>query len=161
MKKQNFLNKLKMERKLILIDPSEEICESYLEKADNCFKSAKILLENNLFENSISSSYYAMYDTLTALLFRTGIKCENHTGSIQLLKELFNREDLYKIMVFAKEERIDKQYYVNSKSNVVLTKDSTKDMINKAETLMLQLKLIINILNNEEINNARKKLEEL
>lgn len=153
--KQNFLIKLKKEGKLNLVESSEEICKSYLEKADKCLKSAKILLENELFENSISMSYYSMYNTLIALFFRVGIKCENHSASIHLLKELFNKDDLYKLMLFAKEERIDKQYYVNSETNVSLTKDSTKDMINKAETLTLQLKLLIKTLNNEEIDKIK------
>jgi len=55
MKKQNFLNKVKKEGKIELVEPSEEICKSYLRKADNCLKSAKILLQNMLYENSISN----------------------------------------------------------------------------------------------------------
>jgi len=90
MKRQSFLNKLKEEGKLELVEPSDEICNSYLEKADNCLKSSKILLQNNLYENSISMSYYAMYNSLTALLFKAGIKCENHSASIFFIKKLFN-----------------------------------------------------------------------
>jgi uncharacterized protein (UPF0332 family) len=112
MKKLSFLNKLKKEGKLTLVEPSEEICSSYLEKADNCLKSAKLLLQNDLYENSISMSYYTMYNSLVSLLFKIGIKCENHTGSILVFKKLFGRIDLFKIISFAKEERIDKQYYV-------------------------------------------------
>ncbi len=89
MKKSNFLSKLKREGKLELIKPSEEICSAYLEKADNCLKSARILLKNELYENSVSMSYYVMYNSLTALLYKTGIKCENHAGSIILFKKLF------------------------------------------------------------------------
>ena len=69
-----FLNKLKKEGKLELVDPSEDICNSYLEKSANCLKSAKLLLQNNLYENSISMSYYAMYNLLLVLLFRTGVR---------------------------------------------------------------------------------------
>ncbi|MBI3190606.1 HEPN domain-containing protein [archaeon] len=107
MKKLSFLSKLKKEGKLELVDPSEEICKSYIEKADNCLKSAKLLLEYSLYENSVSMSYYAMYNSLTALLFKVGIKCENHAGSIILFKKLFGRMDLFKVISFAKEERID------------------------------------------------------
>ena len=100
------MNKLKEESKLELVEPSEEICTSYLEKAENCLKSAKLLLQNSLYENSISMSYYVMYNSLTALLFKTGVKCENHAASILLLKKLFDRADLFKAISFAKEERI-------------------------------------------------------
>jgi len=87
--KNKFLNKLKKEETLELVGPSGDICDSYSEKSANCLKSAKLLLQNNLYENSISMSYYAMYNLLLAFLFRVGIKCENHGGSILLLKLLF------------------------------------------------------------------------
>ena len=89
MKKANFLSELREKGKLELVEPSEEIKESYLRKADNCLKSAKILLENDLYENSIGEAYYAMYDCLLALLHKTGIKSENHSASVILLKRLF------------------------------------------------------------------------
>ena len=55
-----FLNKLKKEKKLDLVEPSENICDSYSQKSSDCLKSAKLLLQNNLYENSIGMSYYAM-----------------------------------------------------------------------------------------------------
>jgi len=161
MKIQNFLNKLKEENKLELVESSVEICNSYLEKANDCLKSAKLLLQNKLYENSISMSYYTMYDSLTALLFKTGIKCENHSGSILLLKKIFDRTDLFKIISFAKKERIDKQYYITSKDNLKLTKESTEDMFKKAEEFSIQIKLLINNLNINNIENIRKKFRSL
>jgi len=161
MKKPNFLNKLIGEKKMELVDPSNEISLSYLEKAENCLKSAKILLENNLYENSITNSYYVMYNSLLALLFRTGIKSENHAGSILLFRKLFEREDLFKIISSAKEERIDKQYYVTSKENIVLTKESARDMLSKAESFLTKMKLLIEELNNEGIEKARERFNEI
>ena len=157
MKKPSFLSKLKSEGKLKLIEPSEDVCASYLEKADNSFKAAKLLLENNLLENSISMSYYAMYNSLTALLFKTGIKCENHAGSILLLKELFGKNDLFELVSFAKKERIDKQYYVSSKQNIALTEESSKDMLIKSEEFLVQMKLAITNISNSDIEMAREK----
>ena len=58
--KNKFLDKLKKEGKLELVESSENICDSYSQKSANCQKSAKLLLQNNLFENSIGMSYYAM-----------------------------------------------------------------------------------------------------
>jgi len=161
MKKQNFLAKLKKEGKLELVNPSDEICLSYLEKAENCLRSARLLLSNRLYENSVSMSYYAMYNSLTALLFKTGIKCENHSGSIILLNRLFGEAFLFKIISFAKEERIDKQYYVSSKEDFRLTEESAEDMLEKAESFLVDMKLVISRINNEDIESARKKFDEL
>src|SRR3989338_7781829 len=161
MKKPSFLGKMKKERKLELVEPSEEICKSYLQKSDNCLKSAKLLLQHRLYENSVSMSYYAMYNSLTALLFKIGMKCENHSGSIILFKKLFGRVDLFKIISFAKEERIDKQYYVTSEKNFILTKESADDMVTKAEDFMVKMKLLLSELKNEQIDNLREKFEDM
>lgn len=129
MKEQSFLNRLKREGKLALVEPSPEICASYLKKAEDCLKSASLLLNNDLFENSISMSYYAMYNSLTALLFRVGIKCENHSGAIILLK-LFGDLTLYKSISSAKKERIDKQYYID----FTATKEPAQQLLKKLRT---------------------------
>lgn len=156
MKKNNFLNKLKIEGKLELVEPNEEVCESYLEKSDNCLASAKLLLNNELYENSVSMSYYAMYNSLIALLFRTGIKCENHAASILLLKLLFDKKELFKLISDAKEERIDKQYYVTTEKDE-LTKESTQELLLNAESFVVRMKLIIKNLNNEYTEEIREK----
>ena len=159
MKKPSFLRKLKKEGKLELVEPTEEICRSYTEKADNCLKSAKLLLQHNLYENSVSMSYYTMYNLLTALLFKCGMKCENHAASIILFKRLFGRADLFKTISFAKEERIDKQYYVTSEKDFVLTKEATEDMLKMAEDFLVKMKLLTAELKNEQIVNLREKFK--
>ncbi len=125
MKKNNFLKRLRLERKLELIETSDEICESYLEKSNNCKKSAEILLKNNLYENSVSMSYYSMYNSLIALFFKVGIKCENHSGSILLFKLLFRDNELFDLISKAKKERINLQYYVVVERNE-MTKEIAK-----------------------------------
>jgi len=153
-----FLNKLKKEEKIGLVEPSEDICNSYSEKSANCLKSAKLLLKNDLYENSIIMSYYAMYNLLLTLLFRIGIKCENHGGSILLLKILFSENELYKLISDAKKERIDKQYYVTTEKDEI-TKEIADELLNNAEDFVLRLKLVIKNLNNDSIDELMKKFE--
>ena len=161
MKELDFLNSLKEKNKLELVESSEEICNSYLEKAENCMRSAKLLSENDLYENSVSTAYYTMYNSIIALLFRIGIKSENHSGSIILFKKLFDEPNLVGLISFAKKERIDKQYYVNSKKNIDLTIESTKDMVEKAENFLISIKIVIKNLNNGNINKIRGIFESL
>lgn len=153
-----FLNKLKKERKLEIVEPSDDICNSYSEKSANCLKSTKLLLQNNLYENSIGQSYYAMYNQLLALLFCVGIKCENHGGSILLLKLLLGENDLYKLISDAKKERIDKQYYVTTEKDEI-SKEIAEELLNNAEEFVLKMKLVIKNLNNDKIEEVRRKLE--
>lgn len=159
MKKTNFLTKLREEEKLSLTEPSEEVCTSYMLKSDNSLKAARILLENGLYDDSTSSSYYTMYNVLTALLFKTGIKCENHAGSILLLRVLFNEPKLFDIISKAKEERIDKQYYVVSE-DITFTEESARKILMKAEEFTVKTKLLIRNMKNEEIIVLRRKLQE-
>jgi uncharacterized protein (UPF0332 family) len=161
MKKPGFLISLKNEGKLVLVEPSEEICTSYLEKAESSRKSAEVLLPHKLYENSVSSSYYAMYNALTALLYKTGIKCENHSASIILLRNIFGREELYKSISKAKEERIDKQYYVSTKKTEAETKGSAEKMLKDAEKFITEIKLIIRKMNTSDIEDIRKRFESI
>ncbi len=153
MKKINFLAKLFNERKLQLVDPSEEIKQSYLKKSESNLISAKILLENNKLEESVSLVYYSMYHMLTALLFKLGIKCENHSASIILLKELFSidNSDIF----FAKKERVDKQYY----TDFYITKEEVLEAVKIAEDFNKRLFDFISKLDNQKIKEYREKLK--
>ena len=135
-----------------------DICDSYSEKSANCLKSAKILLKNDLYETSIGLSYYAMCNLLLALLFRVGIKCENHVGSIFLLKLLFEEEKLYKLISDAKKERIDKQYYVTTEKDEV-TKEIADELLNNAEDFILKVKFVMKNLNNDYVEDIREKVD--
>jgi uncharacterized protein (UPF0332 family) len=151
-----FLIKLRSEGKLDLVEPSEEVSESYLQKSESHFESAKILLESEKLEESVSMAYYSMYHALTALLFKCGIKCENHVASILLLKVLFN-DGLAKEISFAKKERIDKQYY----TDFDLTKKDCEDMVRKAESFIIEIKKLAKGLNGEKINLLKEKLKSI
>jgi len=153
MKERNFLTKIFKEKKLQLVEPSEEIKDSYLEKSESNLISAKILLENNRLEESVSLCYYSMYHLLTALLFKTGIKCENHSASIILLKELFSLDN--KDISFAKKERVDKQYYTDFK----ITKQEVIEVVKIAEDFNKELLDFISKLSNNEIQKYRLDLD--
>ena len=152
MKELNFLKKLKRKGVIELVESSEEMKSSYLIKADNCLKSAKILFQSQLYENSTSEAYYCMYNSLLSLLFKIGIKSENHSASIILFDKLSENKGLVKIISWAKEERIDKQYYVETQQIVKVTKESCNEMILKAEDFLVKMKLLISELNNEKIS---------
>lgn len=156
MRKIRFLLEIKEKGKLEMVKPSEEISQSYLEKSASHMDSAKILLSAGKIEESVSMAYYGMYHCLLALLFRCGIKSENHSASIILLKELFSHEKLAGEISFAKKERIDKQYYVDFE----LSRQDAEDLIKKAESFITGCKVIIKQLNNEQIEKFHKELEE-
>ena len=154
MKKINFLIRLKEEGKLSIIEPSDEIKESYVKKSAGSLRSAKILLENEQIEDAVPMAYYSMYNMLTALLYKAGIKCENHSASIIILKELFgigNSE-----ILSAKTERVDKQYYVDFE----ITKGEVGNLIKSAEQFNSMLYDFIDKLTTKQALDYKKEFED-
>src|SRR3989344_8366932 len=115
MKKINFLIRLNKEGKLKEVESSNEIKEAYLQRSSESLSSAKTLLKIGNLKDAVALAYYTMYHCLLAVLFKIGIKCENHAASIILLKEVFEIDNIN--ITKAKSERIDKQYYVDFSEN--------------------------------------------
>jgi len=150
MRKMGFLNKLYKEKKIQLVEPSENIKEAYIERSMESITSAKTLFRINHLKDAVALTYYSMYYSLLALLFRTGIKCENHTGAIMLLKEVFNIDNVK--IAKAKKERIDKQYYVDFS----VTKEEVNKMVQTAEEFNAEILDFIEKLDNDKIEIYQK-----
>lgn len=88
-----------------------------------------------------------------SLLFRLGIKCENHTASIILIKEIFDIEN--DLLIKAKSERIDKQYYIDFD----ITKEDVFQMIKFAELFHSKIYNFIESLNQDDVEKYRDKLK--
>ena len=149
-----FLTTLVKEKKIEQVEFSENLVDAYLEKSNNSLKSAKVLFESSLFENSVSMSYYAMYNIIVAFFYKHNIKCENHTGAIILLKEIFDEKDLSNRLAIAKKERIDKQYY----PNYIVTSSSTESFLRDAKEFTEIIKSKIIMVSNEDINKIKERL---
>jgi len=155
MARQGFLAKLARRGKLEMVEPSEEIRNSYMQKSESYLESARILLEKGKLEESVSMAYYSMYHMLTALLFRAGIKCENHSASIILLKEVFGLDssEISKIKI----ERVDKEYYVDFQ----ITKEEVVGIISRAQDFSSSIADFISRLNSGKIRMFRIRMESL
>ena len=74
---------------------------------------------------------------------------------------VFDEKDISLEIKEAKEERLDKQYYVEDNTNKKNTEESANDIIRKAESYLIKLKLSINKLSNSQIVEVRNKLKSL
>ena len=115
----------------------------------------KGLWENDKLEESVSLAYYSMYNISTALFFKVGIKCENHSALIILLKEIFEIDN--SDILTAKKERIDKQYY----TDFSITKEEVKEAIEMAEEFEGKIRDFISRLSNDDVEKFKNKFEEL
>ena len=149
MRKIQFIEQLIKEEKIKIVEPSKEISISYNEKSKNSLKAAKVLLEQELYAEAISMAYYAMYHKTTSLFYLTGIKCENHSATIILLKELFKLNN--KELSTAKKERVDKQYY----TTFTINKDQVAESIQIAEKFINEIDLFVDKMTNQERDKFR------
>lgn len=151
MKRQNFLIKLFREGKVQIVEPSVQVQEAYRRKSESYLISAKILLENGRLEETVSMAYYSMYYMVLALLFKTGIKCENHSGAMILLEHLYGIDSSH--LAAAKRERVDKQYYVD----FAITAEDVLDSIEEAEAFCADLLDFMERLHQGDISRLREE----
>jgi len=96
-----------------------------------------------------------MFYMVLALLFKTGIKCENHSGAIILLKKLYNLEN--NAIEQAKKERIDKQYYVDFS----ITRAEVKDLLSSAEEFNAGILEYTERMSRSDISRLQKTFHKL
>ena len=161
MKRSSFLNKLKAEESLKLVEPSGEISKSYLIKSDKCIQVARLAYDAGIYENAVSEAYYSIYNAVMSLFFKCGIKCENHSGAVLLIKELFKLESFYLIFSEFKKDRIDNQYYIPILDTEPINKEKCNERIRIAQRFNAELRAYSGKITIQEINNIRKKFEEL
>ncbi|MBU0471611.1 MAG: HEPN domain-containing protein [Nanoarchaeota archaeon] len=161
MKKLSFLAKLKKEKKLKLVEPSEEIAKSYLIKSEKCIQVAKLAYEAGIYENAVSEAYYSIYNTVMTLFFKCGIKCENHSGSVLLIKELFQFQKLYSIFSEFKKDRIDNQYYMPVIDTEPIDKEKCNERIKTAQRFSIELRSYANKITTQYIKNIREQFKKI
>jgi uncharacterized protein (UPF0332 family) len=161
MKKPSFLDKLKEEQSLKLVEPSEEISKSYLIKGENCARVAKLAFNDGIYENAVGEAYFSIYNVVTALFYKCGIKCENHSAAVILIKQLFGLENLHLVFSEFKKDRIDNQYYTPIANGQPITKEKCEERLRTAQRFNVELRAQMEKLTLEDINNIRKRFEEL
>ena len=161
MKNSNFLIKLKKNESLKLVEPSDEISKSYLIKSDKCLQVAKLAYGAGIYENAVAEAYYSLYNTVMSLFFMCGIKCENHSGAVILIKSLFHLEKQHDVFSEFKKDRIDNQYYIPILDSEPINKEKCDERINTAQKFNLELRTYMGNLTILEINTIRQNFEQI
>ncbi|WP_062400545.1 hypothetical protein [Methanogenium cariaci] len=69
------------------------------------------------FDWKISTGYYSLYFSLYSLLMKIGIKSENHSCTIEIMRNLLNEyftPDECDLLDTARRARVETQYYVTT-----------------------------------------------
>ncbi|MBR9705103.1 hypothetical protein GOV12_06840 [Candidatus Pacearchaeota archaeon] len=149
----------KQKKGLKLIEPNENMSQSYIKLAESSIGTMnRERNKNNIF--SISAGYYSMYYSLYSILINIGIKCEIHQCTIKFLEKFLNnfysKEDINKIYSAFKLRNIA-QYYVDK----ILDEKEINNLIINAPEFLAKSKQILSSLNEDQINEIRDKFKEI
>lgn len=149
---------MKLKNGIELAAPNDNLCGAYVKKAETALNAASALKGNKEWE--VSSSYYAMYFSLYAVMSKIGVKCENHSCSIAFMKEFLPEKFKKADSDFLKKSmqaRVDIQYY----SNRGIDEQFYQKMMKDAPIFLVECKELINSIKQDEINQIRNKLEKI
>ena len=151
----DFIRKKFIENRIKLKDVNENISNTYFKNSEDELIASKIMIKQKLFFQSITHSYYSMYLVLQSLLYKIGIKSEDHNSSIIILKLLFNinNSNIKKV----KEERIQVQYYLKSD----IDKNLAMEYMQIAENFRIEINNFMNSLNKDGIKNYFNKINSI
>ncbi|QLH09337.1 HEPN domain-containing protein [Candidatus Nitrosotenuis sp. DW1] len=139
-----------------LVKESENLQKAYTKKSNEALKSMDVNAKAGINEWTISTSYYAKYFAIYALLSRIGIKCEIHDCTIALFGHLFGDvipQTFIQNLKQAKEDRIDAQYYTTE------IRIDYSELIRNTKDFVLKIEEIIDSLNPKKILDIRKELK--
>ena len=131
-----------------LIEPSDNLRDAYLIKAEDALDTLKTSKNRDW---QLTTAYYTIYNGLYSLLMKMGVKCEIHSCTIEFtkrfLKDNFSSQD-FELIDKAFSARIDSQYYVNRQvpdQNYDLIMKKTPAFLVKCKNIVIDQKKIIDI----------------
>jgi len=139
---------LKQTKGIRIVELNSHLSDAYLKEADET-------LENMIVAKGkwkVIMAYYACYNALYSILMKTGIKCEIHDCSLELMGNFgFSREEI-DFLIGLKEDRIRAQYYLKS----VVLKDEAE-----VKRFVIKCKSILSDLSSDKIELIRKNIKSL
>ena len=141
-----------------IINPNDNLAQSYMKMAEDALGTMNREKNYNL-NFAISACYYSMYYSLYAVLMKTGVKCEIHSCTLEFMKfalsGFYSQEDI-KTIKKAFDARSIAQYYVDK----IVAKEDSDFILEKAPFFINKSREILSKINEEDIDNIKKKIEE-
>src|SRR3989344_8859912 len=147
---------LKSEKRMRKIKPNDKLSKEHIEKAKHNLRAAEYNVHGHFDDWAVSQSYYAMYHSLLAILFKKGFESKNHECTITTTEFLietneinFSMDDLSFIRTTeqmtnndAKSLREEFQYGTKTDVNKVLLTEllqKSKDIVEKVEIMLSEI----------------------
>jgi len=116
-----------------------------IERADDCLKSAELLMDHRQYADAVSRLYYHAYHYIRALLLSKGFEPKSHEGSLRLLGLHFIKTGILapplshsyaKLMKYRGEADYNPSYVFTKKDYIDFKKES--DLLKRQITEYLQ-----------------------
>jgi len=76
------------------IKPNDNLSKEHIEKAKHNLKAADYNVQGHFDDWAVSQSYYAMYHSLLAILFKKGFESKNHECTISTVEFLIETKEI-------------------------------------------------------------------
>jgi len=146
MKKDKLRWCLKQKKGISLISSKSHLSESYLKESDECLRVC-CEIEGNW---KLITGYYACYNAFYSLLMKTGVKCEIHECSIELMDLFGFSDEEIDFLKQLKNNRIQVQYYL---------KDISLGSEKEVKDFVLRCKEILEGLDSKKIEEIRERIK--
>ena len=123
----------------------KELCKYRIEKAYDCLKTAKLLIEAKDYTSSANRSYYAMFHAIRAIMALDGEDRKKHSGVVS-----YFQENYIKTGVFSKEY----SYYVKNAFQIrqesdyedfcIISEEDVTEQFEQAELLIMVIERYVN-----------------
>lgn len=141
-------------KKLRISESNPQLCEGHITKADHNLIVMTDLGKLGHNDWVVTTAYYAMYQSVLALLSRVGLESKEHAATIALLEYLLENpyaDYLWKI----KGEREKVQYGIS------INHQESKSIMKLARDFVMKMKLVIGQLDDKIMSKMRMNISEL
>jgi uncharacterized protein (UPF0332 family) len=154
---ENFLKRcFRWDNGIRLDKPSMNLMNAYKKKSREALKAMESMRRDGNPEWTITTSYYAKYHMVYAILSRLGVKCENHACSIALFEYLFKGKvspTLIRELKKSKNDREETQYYpLTQQFDLEVIALDTKKSV-------LEIEKLLDSLDNNQISQLQQKMQ--
>ncbi|MBU0535785.1 MAG: HEPN domain-containing protein [Nanoarchaeota archaeon] len=146
---------LSKEDRLRRIRPDEERSMEHINKAKHNLLAADYNAKGGFDDWAVSQSYYAMYHSLLAVLYKNGFESKNHECTISAVEHLIrakkidlDMKDIIFIrtaeqMKFKDAKSLREEFQYGTKTDV--NKEILDNLISKAKEIVEKIELILNM----------------
>ena len=125
-----------------------------LSMADEKLRSARILLDNGIYKDAVSRSYYAMFTAVRAILALDGVDFKKHAGVISYFQRTYIKSG-----VFEKEysKYLSQAFQIRNNTDYsdffIVSREEAQEQYTRAEQLSQRISQYL----LTRLNNANKE----